>query len=87
MRQKIACDICVQKVKSCDSYTPTALQFNPTRPAPSMLGKLAVCEASEREIWTTNDYFKVAVPGYNAGYDKMNFPPETRSSKFYLDLL
>jgi hypothetical protein len=49
-----------------------------------MLGKLAVCEASEREIWTTNDYFKVAVPGYNAGYDKMNFPPETRSSKFCL---
>ena len=87
VRQKIACDVCVQKVKDCSTYKPNTAQFNPVRPPPSSLGKLKVCEASEREIWSVGDYFKVAgSKGYNTNYDALvlanptaNFGTETRA--------
>jgi hypothetical protein len=84
----------MQKVSNCGTYKPDSKQFNPTRPAPTLLGKLKVCEASEREIWATGgDYFKVAGPkGYNADYDALvvanpDFGTETRTGKACLYLL
>ena len=71
-RQRVACDICLKRVSSCENYIPDANMFNATRPSPEQnLGKLVECKPSEREYWTTVGRFKIG--------DAAHAPAEARS--------
>ena len=63
--------MCSQKVTDCSSYMPSEGMFNSTRPEPTKLGRILVCDASEDEIWTTEGRFKVG--------DEDHQPPESRT--------
>eukprot|EP00455_Lapot_gusevi_P038066 TRINITY_DN4268_c0_g1_i3.p1 TRINITY_DN4268_c0_g1~~TRINITY_DN4268_c0_g1_i3.p1 ORF type:complete len:291 (-),score=88.48 TRINITY_DN4268_c0_g1_i3:33-872(-) len=81
VRQKVACDICINRPSSCTTYNPDATMFSSARPPAYKLGALNVCEPSEREVWTTLGSFKIGdsahppeedravCPGYPTGSD------------------
>lgn len=70
IRQKVACDICMNTVSDCSKYNPDKNMLNPVRPPPSKLGSLYVCSASDREVWTTTGTFKIG--------DAAHLPAENR---------
>ena len=73
-RQKIACDMCMTDVSSCETYTPDHDMLNQTRPAPYKLGSLMVCDASEDEYWTTAGRFKVGDDEHQPGEQRDGCP-------------
>jgi hypothetical protein len=81
VRQKIACNVCVSRPADCATFTPDATQFNPTRPPPSGLGKLIVCDPSEREIWMTDDRFKVGDAEHQPEESRTGCPGSTPDSE------
>jgi len=62
LRQRIACDICLGKLKDCQGYIPSKKMLSPVRPPPETPnGRYFVCHASERELYTRDDDFKVTM--------------------------
>mmetsp|Transcript_20764 Transcript_20764/g.37806 ORF Transcript_20764/g.37806 Transcript_20764/m.37806 type:complete len:312 (+) Transcript_20764:70-1005(+) len=60
IRQRVVCDVCLRRVRSCSDYTISPEALSPYRPAPERnLGRLVECKPSEREYWTRTDRFKV----------------------------
>ena len=56
---RIACDVCLNKVKSCADYRPNPQMLSSEFPSPSKLGRLLFCEASERMYYARADSFKM----------------------------
>lgn len=83
VRQKIVCDMCLRSVRDCSYYTPSSGMLNPVRPPPETPnGRFFSCSPSERELWTTDDRFKVVEDGTPGEGDRTKCPLERRANKF-----
>lgn len=75
LRQKIVCDACLKKVKTCEDYVPAPGLLNPVRPEPdSPNGRYWQCSPSERELWSSDNAFKVLEDGTSALGDRTKCP-------------
>lgn len=81
LRQKIVCDVCLSKLSSCVGYRPSPGMLNPVRPPPeSPNGRYFTCPPSERELWSTDDRFKVLEDGTPGEGDRSKCPSERRTA-------
>lgn len=81
LRQKVACDVCLRKLSSCSGYVPSPGMLDPVRPPPeSPNGRYYQCPPSERELWSTDDRFKVLEDGTPGKGDRSKCPSARRTA-------